>query len=290
MAGATDESNPELLLLADRFAPITSEIGFIRAPLESVVREYLDWQGSLETYAWSAKTVEGDMPNLIETLLPMMVPGPTRNLFIPTTGDWTACLNNFRGGTDVVSINAVLGEKLDTAAIRAVATQSIPIRDGVGQFGSVQLALRVPDTGEQPGHERVIGATNDGGRWRFDDVGEHLSFEEPARYEARRIADRFTFAMLGRYLAALGVDAFDHRAYAPENRAVLVERPPVPADPDWPYNAPYREFSLQEERAARALSTGLDSEQTARLLRTHREKLARDPSRPTPSAPLRRRR
>lgn len=47
---------------------------------------------------------------------------------------------------------------------------------------------------------RVVSASNDGGRWVFDQFGEPFPFEKVERYQERRVRDRFTFEMLKEYL------------------------------------------------------------------------------------------
>jgi hypothetical protein len=60
----------------------------------------------------------------------------------------------------------------------------------------------------------------DSGRWEFNSWGAVQPFEELDAYSATRIRDRFSRAMLLRYLAALGIDADEPRFY---EDAVLVQ-------------------------------------------------------------------
>lgn len=68
------------------------------------------------------------------------------------------------------------------------------------------------------GTERAVDATNDG-HWVFGAHGAPQPFERPERYAERRIRDRFTPQMLGAYLAALGIRAFDEGFYMPDGEA-----------------------------------------------------------------------
>jgi hypothetical protein len=61
--------------------------------------------------------------------------------------------------------------------------------------------------------ERAVVAMNDGGPWFFSTDGVEQPFEEPARYSARRIVDRFTDDMLERYCKALDIGLFDEAFY-----------------------------------------------------------------------------
>jgi hypothetical protein len=54
---------------------------------------------------------------------------------------------------------------------------------------------------------------NDGGSWLFSADGLEQPFEEPTRYNARRVVDRFTDDMLERYCRALGIGLFDEAFY-----------------------------------------------------------------------------
>lgn len=97
-------------------------------------------------------------------------------------------------------------------------------------------------------YARSVHAANDGGRWVFGQSGTPFPFEESERYAARRIRDRFTFAMLGRYLESLRIRAFDRDFYMPEGNATLIER--TRSSDVAPRS---REFGLDEVRASRAL-------------------------------------
>jgi hypothetical protein len=71
----------------------------------------------------------------------------------------------------------------------------------------------------------VIAGIYDEDRWRFEAHGEVQPFEDLARYQVRRIRDRFDRALLLHYLEALGISG-DEPAFF--RRATLFEslRPP----------------------------------------------------------------
>jgi hypothetical protein len=75
---------------------------------------------------------------------------------------------------------------------------------------------------------RTVSVVFDGTRWQFTATGTE-AFEEVDAYQARRVRDRFTSAMLERYGQALGIEVFDPSFYGPD--AVLVESA-VPMPPD----------------------------------------------------------
>ncbi len=71
-----------------------------------------------------------------------------------------------------------------------------------------------------PGAERRgVRAMRDSSRWEFFEWGETLDFEETSAYSSRRVRDRFTAEMLGRYLSALGWDATDREFWATDQAA-----------------------------------------------------------------------
>jgi hypothetical protein len=248
------ENHPSHLLLAEAFAPITSEIGFIEADRATTVREYLDWQQSIDRpggrLRLSERRLRGRLEDALSSLLPLVDIESSRHLFIPTASGWTAYLDNGWDGPDVFPPVSYLSERLGCTGVRAAADRHTMPRDerGPGQYGSVQLDVWGPDGTPPLMYVRSIYAANDGGRWVFGQSGTPYPFEETERYRARRIRDRFTFAMLRRYLGSLGLRAFDRDFYMPEGEATLVERPRSRA-----VEARGREFGLDAVRALRAL-------------------------------------
>ncbi|UEA60031.1 hypothetical protein LK459_03875 [Gordonia otitidis] len=60
----------------------------------------------------------------------------------------------------------------------------------------------------------------DGARWRFEQQGEPLPFEDTSAYQRRRVKDRFTEQMLLDFAAHLGLFPMDEDFYA--DHGVLV--------------------------------------------------------------------
>jgi hypothetical protein len=255
VAGPDVENDPSLLLLEERYAPITSEIGFVEAECDAVVREYLDWQRSIGppggSVGLSERRVAGQLEDAISSLLPLVDIERTRYLFVPTAGRWTAYFDNGWTGADVFPpVSYLSTERLHCRGVRAVASREIPIGDqhSRGQYGSVQLDVWGPE-GEPPlMYVRSLNVANDGGGWVFNESGSRFPFEDAERYGRRRIRERFTFAMLRRYLESLGIRAFDSGFYMPEGEATLIERSRLP----W-IESESREFSLEDVRASRGL-------------------------------------
>ena len=246
----SEENDPHSLLVEERFAPITSEVGFIEAACDAVVREYVAWQESLSADTrLSVRKVAGQLDDALCSLLPLVEIEATRHLFIPTSGPWTAYVDNGWAGPDVFPVVSFLStERLNCRGVRAAAERETlsGAGQGSGQYGSVQLDLWGPDGAPPLMYVRSIGVANDGGRWVFEQAGAPLDFEDVTRYESPHVAERFTFAMLQRYLEALGIRAFDSDFYMVQREATLVERARASGDRG-------RELSLEEVRASRGL-------------------------------------
>lgn len=209
-------------LLNERFAPITSSIGFLELPLDEAAAGLELWRKVRHPNIRVERTGEG-FPEVLHRLQPLTIPGVPRELLIGA-GRWTAYFDNSLLGTDAVSPMGFLAEELGCQglAIRAVPhTMGLPAVDH-GRYGSVQFQLFGPLRTEYINYVRTVAAACDGDRWVFDANGTEQPFEEPHAYESRRIRDRFTSGMLERYCQALGIDVFNPGTYGPE--AVFFER------------------------------------------------------------------
>jgi len=175
--------------------PTTEEIGYFETD-------------ALTLAGWLASALHSPTPprelrptplrELIDGLLPLGE--RTRHLLLPG-GAWTALLNNSRLGTDLGLLPRHAARELGCRAIRAVAAD-----DERRRYPATILEVFDPSTEHESPHlRRVLWAVKDGGRWTFNDVGGRFAFEEPDSYLQRRIRERFTPAMLDRYLDALGI-------------------------------------------------------------------------------------
>jgi hypothetical protein len=207
-------------LLSEQYAPITSQIGFVRAGKPETVDALVRWRRELGDDVAPTREV-GDFPEALLSLPPLVSPILWRELLVATTGPWTAYFNCAVDGTDAASAIAVLSERLGCQGLVVTCQPHLPARD---RMGAVMFTLEDPSVDGSVGPRRSIAAIYDGDRWRFDTDGEPLPFEERDRYAARRLRDRFTSDMLERYCRALGVDAFNGRFY--RGPAVLVSHTP----------------------------------------------------------------
>lgn len=236
------------LLFDDKLAPITSEIGFLEAPLEAAAQAFRGWQaGIFEPRGVSVDPREetGTLKNVLLSLLPLTSVRPRRYLFVPTSSHWVAFFDNGHQGTDVFSTVSYLAKRIGCRGLRVAAipdTIQGEFKEARGRYGGLILEVYGPKPNPILNYVRTISVINDGGRWDFDQSGTPFPFEEMERYRARRIRDRFSFEMLESYLAKLGLRPFEEDFYLPgSTRAVRIElngnRPPG-----------MREFSLEEAR------------------------------------------
>ena len=241
----TDEPD---LLLGGRFAPVTVTSTFVEKPAEDAVALFLSTRGArvLETtgHPLAVRRVEGSLDQLLSSLEPLVSAQPTRYLFLPTTGPWTAYFDNNWRGTDADGILVSYGSRGTRALALKSSPDSYDAASNRGFHGVQRFQLVWPDSAAPAGFAgRTVGVqVNDSGRWEQMDSGDPQPFETVHAYRARRKRDRVTQPMLADYAAGLGVRPFDTDFYAPDGWALLVSHtdPPV---------AGSRQFSLAEVRS-----------------------------------------
>ncbi|HEX8439882.1 hypothetical protein [Archangium sp.] len=219
--------NMKGLLLEDRWAPVTSELGFLETDAEHAARAYAAWQGGLlapRGIAVGVSPVSGTLEQTLSTLLPLNDAERRRHLFIPTRSPWTAYLDNGWQGTDAASAMSSMARRLGCRGMRVVAVPHT-LREGRGRYGAVMFELYGPRQTDWLNYLRTLHAMNDGGRWVFGQSGEPFPFEKLEQYQARKVRDRFTFGLLGEYLLHLGLSPFQEDFYLPQGApAWLVEK------------------------------------------------------------------
>jgi hypothetical protein len=239
-----------LPLLNGRFEPITSEIGFLECEAKSAAKAHREWQASIHAkrgVTVEIREVHGDPATKLSALLPLTSVEIRRHLFVPTKSAWTAYVDNAWRGTDAFPPTSHLAQALGCRGVRAVwIPHTIRTQDGTsrGRYGATifELYAPTPSAGQVLNTVRSICAANDGGRWKFSAVGSPQDFEEPGSYEANRVADRFTAAMLGHYLSRLGIELFSPDFFDVQAPAFLVSKHGL--------NAPgMEEFSLEHVQA-----------------------------------------
>lgn len=208
-------------LLNEKFAPITSKVGFLEVSLDDAANALEKWRRRLDGDVTVVRLSEG-FPEALYRLEPLTGGSRSGELLV-SAGRWTAYFDNSLRGTDAVSAIGYLSQVIKC---RGLATTAIPHTyglnsDGKGRMGSVQFELFGSEPTEFLNYLRTVAVAFDGHTWVFHTFGPELPFEEVASYRQRRVRDRFTSEMLERYCQALGLEIFDPTAYGPD--AVLFE-------------------------------------------------------------------
>lgn len=235
------------LLLDERYAPITSEMGFLEISAVDARDAFVNWQIGIanEGMQVRCREVAGSLSERLESLLPLLSIDRRRALLLPTRGRWTAYVDNGWRGTDASPVMRFLSRTVGCTGLRAVSIDNTITSEklgGRGRHGARILDVYRPGDVGHSHTQRSIFAVNDGGRWVFDAAGTPFPFEDTGAYEARKVRDRFTHEMLDRYLRELGIRMFDEDFYQTDEPAYLVER----HGPKYPG---MREYTLEEARA-----------------------------------------
>jgi hypothetical protein len=199
-------------LLGGTFYPITSCFGFLEADLDSVVAA--DKKGRLAGGKYGVSPIKGTFPEMLNRLLPLT--GPLlRNIWVRTSGPWTAYFDNFVNGGDPYGPICHGAREIKCKGIMILNSPQTPT-----SWGGARFTIFGPKGPPWGNIVREISAINDEGRWDWTASGKVQPFEEVSRYGARRIKDRLTPEMLERYCAALGIRAFDGDFYGYEGYLV----------------------------------------------------------------------
>ena len=209
-------------LLGCNLPPITYSVAFVHRTANAAVDAFVSWMNPIELRhgrCLEQRAVHGTIETLLRTLLPVVAPLPSGFLFLPARSGWTAVLDNFRAGMDAATVASVLSSRMGCAAVRATVM-------GVSGCASEPCGVvwEVWGSAEWDGRRRSVSAVRDGARWVFDAVGEPFAFEEIERYSRRNVRERLNAAMVGRYLEAMGIRAFEREHFAPEGSGILVKR------------------------------------------------------------------
>ncbi|AZZ55028.1 hypothetical protein [Rathayibacter iranicus] len=198
-------------VLGDRFAPITSDMGFVRAPAAAVARVYREW--ALE---YGRPRTVTEVPGGLADAGPLMQPleyGSTSKFLVVGTAhpEWSAFVTNGAQGTDPGSPTAVLGQRLNTDSLYISCIPACPRGDERARLGARMFVVHRPDPSPAAGLAEIIRmvAVIQDSRWTFHTSGDPLPFEDVSAYMNRRVADRFTPEMLADYCAAYGLRPFD---------------------------------------------------------------------------------
>jgi hypothetical protein len=216
--------------MSDRLAPITSSIGFLRAPLDIVAAGLTAWRRDLHGDV-ATRPLSGSLTDLVAHLEPLTGGSAARELLVSTgSPTWTAVFDCSLTGIDADAAVRQLCLRLGRTG---VAITAVPHTLGTGletqgRYGAVQMTLYGPLTTAWLNQVRSISVAHDGTRWRFDVDGTEQDFETPSAYTRRRVRDRFTADMLAEYCAALGIEPFDEAFYGPSAVLLTSDAPTAP--------------------------------------------------------------
>lgn len=231
------------LLLDDRYAPITSEFGFIHAPCEPLAEWWLRRDAAIHSrrgVSVDCRQVSGTMEQLLASLLPLTKVERRRVLLVPTRASgWSAVFDSGWQGGDAAALS-VAALELACQSVRVVAVPEIIGPDGPRRYGARIFELYGPENTEFLNYVRTISVANDGGRWRFDQSGTPLEFEDAKWFSPRTIRERFQEEHLALLLRRMGLNAFEESFYGTHAR--LLER-------HGPTANGYEELELSEVQA-----------------------------------------
>jgi hypothetical protein len=237
------------LLLADKLAPITSEIGFLECEIREVTTAYIDWMFPVQqqrSVTLVQTILAGDLESVLHNLLPLTSHEARRVVFVPTVNGWTAYFDNLYRGTDSTSTLAVLTKQLRCRGVRSVAIPNTIRKVGYkwkGRYGATVFQVYGPNKTEWLNCQRLLQVINDGGKWVFDNIGKPFPFENTFRYRTWPTQQKFSVELLAAYLQNFGIDAFNQDYYMPSgNTAMLVAKQGQPAEG-------LREYTLREARS-----------------------------------------
>lgn len=220
------------LLLDDRYAPLTSSVGFFEASVEDVVRVLHVYGPRILTplLSWmiARREIHGSFPDVLYHLEPLSGLGSCRELVLATNSPWTAYFGNAAGqGGAISDVQGRMWGVCPALKCRGVSATCIPHtyrrQDGreQGRYGLVQFGLYGPERKRPSFNDIRVIAAEGGPGGEFIQGGEVQPFEHPERYTARKVADRFTAEMLEEYCMALGVRYFDPDFYGTDGVLVV---------------------------------------------------------------------
>ena len=106
-------------MLFEQWAPVTSDFGVIRAPVDVVTREFVAWQDTIGTEC-SLRAIES-FGEALSALQPLSAQ-KRRALFVPAQGGWTGYFQSGISGSDPFPSMSYLSARLGVLAMRICAT------------------------------------------------------------------------------------------------------------------------------------------------------------------------
>ena len=220
--------NEDSTVRGDLYAPVTSAMGFLRAPLEIVAEGLAVWRRNIHGSVQMVPLTGGLFAN-VAMLEPLTMGVRPRELVVATGNpEWVALFDCGIQGGDPHTTVSYLARTLKTQGVVVVSIPDVPesVRRP-GRYGARQFEMFAPIATDFLNYVRTVSVIQDGSRWRFDANGIVQDFEDVEAYKRRTVVDRFSAKMLAEYAAALGLRPFD-LAFFP-GPSVLVRNPAIPA-------------------------------------------------------------
>ena len=204
------------VLFDDKLRPITTKIAYIKADINLIIKEFVNWQTPLISEfnnTFSILKIKDDFKKTLLHLCPLTTAERRRYLFLPTQSEWVAFFDNGHTGTDrtvpeVISKNL----KAECVYISYDSTTEETLFDYYKEIDNNEVDLF-----------RSIAIIKEGG-WKFYQYGNPLSFEKQENYKIRQIKSRFNLKILSEYLKKLNINAFDESYYNTSTEAILLDK------------------------------------------------------------------
>jgi hypothetical protein len=230
-------------LLDNRLAPLTFCMGFLEVLLQPLAEACYTWKKRLRP-TFEMVPIAEPLSNALRRLEPLTMP-PRRQLLVATASAWTAYFDNCVQGGDPDSFVGYLSKVLKCRGVMIACIPHTLARRGgqwTGSFGAVEFSTHSAES--YPLAERYVAVRADDDGWGFTASGPVLPFEQTEQYQADKVVERFTPAMLARYCAALGIHPFDLDYYQPQGVLFQI-LDPLPEG--------HSSYSLEEARRLHAL-------------------------------------
>ncbi len=174
-------------LLDERFAPVTSSIGFLEPPLSEAANGLARWRRSLGRTVRVERPTE-DFPEVLHHLEPLTGGTPRRELLV-SAGRWTAYFDNFINGSDPEGPVGFLTREIGCQLVVIRNGPHLADRQAAGRLhsSSVQFLLFGPLPTEFINYVRSVAVVYDE-RWQFVAAGTEQPLRSPRLTVGRELA------------------------------------------------------------------------------------------------------
>ena len=204
----------------NKFAPATFKWGFIQKDYASVVSALQEWRRSINQVI-NVETASGNLEQALELLDPLSAPWD-KEVIIETKSDWVAYFNNQRIGGDPFPPVSYASKLLHCRSIIFSDCPQLYVNRKLTTYGAVGFSVFTDVDTDWLNYERSVVSYNDGGRWKFTNIGTPYPFEEIKRYENKVIRLRMTDDLIEEYASHFGIRLFDESFY--QGRFCLIEQ------------------------------------------------------------------